>query len=143
MELSETKRGWKGKMNVTLKAICKAKDYSPFELLKVKRDLIQYKKQGRLFFDCDILQLGWEEAFEIYFYLVPNKRSEINAFPVPLERFQLHKKQQEQVGYLKEYFESYYEGKDWNEADFFEYNRQKPFVGEKFVWYFKRSECFS
>lgn len=130
-------------MKVTLKSICDAKDYSPFELLKAKRDLVRFKKQGRLFFDCDVARLNWDDEFEVYFHLLPHKRSEINAFPVPLERFQLHREPRLQAHYLKEYFESYYEGKNWRDEYFYQYNEQKPFIGEKFVWYFKRRECFS
>ena len=130
-------------MNVTLKTICETKDTSPFGLLQAKQELIHLKNEGRLFFDCNIARLNWEDEFQIYYHFLPHQQSEINAFPVPLERFQLHKNQQLHAHYLKEYFESYYEGKDWKEEWFPQYTEQKPFVGEKYVWYFKRSACFS
>lgn len=130
-------------MNVTLKSVCNAKNYSSFELLKAKKELIHHKKQGQVFFDCDLGQLDWTDEFTLYFHLLPHKHSEINAFPVPLEHFQLHTEQRMQAHYLKEYFESYYEGKHWQDVYFWQYQAQKPFVGEKFVWYFKRRACFS
>lgn len=130
-------------MKVTLKSICQRQNYSAFELLTTKKELLRYKQQGRLFFDCNIARLNWEDEFDIYFHMLSNKESEINAFPVPLNQFQLHTNQQIQSHYLKEYFERYYEGNRWKDEWFRQYNEQKPFVGEKFVWYFKRRECFS
>lgn len=130
-------------MKVTLERLCDAKEVSPFDILKVKKSLIEFKKAGRVFFDVEIGSLGYDTEFELYYHVLPSEQSDKNAFPVPLSYFQLHKNEFNRFHYLKEFFESYYKGEELDHGKFYDYDKQKPFIGNDYVWYYKRTEGFS
>lgn len=130
-------------MKVTLNKLCKARDYTPFQVLKLKKELIGHQKSGKLFFEVNIMALDMDTEFELYFSVVPNKETVKNAFPVPLDYFQVHKNERERYNYLKGFYETYYNDKEFVETDFQDYDLQKPYVGNEYVWYFKRTAIFS
>lgn len=130
-------------MKVSLEKLSRAKGFTPFQMLQLKKELIGYQKSGKVFFEVDIMSLDMETEFEMYYSIVPNKDTVQNAFPVPLDYFQVHKNERERYNYLKGFYETYYNDKDFVESDFQDYDLQKPFVGKEYVWYYKRTAVFS
>lgn len=135
--------GGQSKVRVTLKKMREAKGYSQFEGLKLKKEMLNHQKSGKVFFDVDIVALDENIEFDLFYSVLPNKSSDKRAFPVPMNYFQVHKSEHEQFLYLKGFFESYYEGEELVESELMTFEFKKPFVGDEFVWYYKRTASFS
>lgn len=124
-------------MKVTLKNILQKRGLPEDNLLQGKRELIKYKKEGKLFFVEKIASLDLDTPFELYYFQLPNDKSEVNAFPVPIESFQYHLSEYSSYQYMSEYFENYYR-KSLDEAVFKKYDIQ-PYIGKEYVWYYYHS----
>lgn len=132
-------------MKVTLSKMCKLKGFDVFDVLRIKKYLLSYRKEGKIFFDVDLVSLDLHTEFEVYYHMLPSQVSQQNAFPVPVDLFHIHSNTTNQTTYIKPFFESYYKGTPLNEADFSAYVSQEPFIGQSYVWYYKRkrTEGFS
>jgi hypothetical protein len=105
--------------------------------LDMKAFLTQHKKEGTLFFKESISDLEDDSLFELYFYLMPNTKSTINAFPIPIQDFQFYKDKKNHFEFMWRYFENYYFIKVESLEYFEQYDYKHPYVGTKYLWYFK------
>lgn len=92
---------------------------------------------GRLFFQENIHELETNHLFEMYFYLMPSEISSVNAFPIPIQEFCIHKDKSQQYEFLSKYFEKYYMKTITDTNFFYQYELQHPFIAKEYVWYFK------
>lgn len=92
-----------------------------------------------MFFIEEIGELRLNDQLDIYHYILSNDSSHKKAFPVPYEYFQVHKNKEKEYLYLKEYFESYYKGEKFDKKEFGNFTHTKPFIGSKYVWYYKNT----
>ena len=53
------------------------------QLLRVKKDLVQKKKEGTYFFTKDIAPLSSEDTVDFYYIGHPGRTVHQNAFPMP------------------------------------------------------------
>ncbi|MGG3269854.1 hypothetical protein ABEP16_13155 [Priestia aryabhattai] len=108
-------------------------------ILDIKSFLYRQKRKGRLFFQENIHELEVNHFFEMYFYLMPSEISSINAFPIPIQEFCIYKNTDQQYEFMYKYFQRYYM-KKVNDTEFFsKYDLKNPFIGEEYIWYFKKS----
>ena len=108
-------------------------------MLFAKTQLLEEKRRGHLFFTKDISHLGLHETFQLYYYLLSHDNSETNAFPIPKHSFSLSSDNNERYEKLKNHFESYYLNEELDKEGFREYDLKNPFIGEDYVWIFKRT----
>ena len=106
-------------------------------VLKIKSALLGMIKKGDVFIDRSVSELTEDSNFQFYHSVRASDKSNINAFPVPVDKLQLHKNEEEQYLYLKSYFESYYNYTRLSKEEFYQYTR-KPFVGENYAWFYKK-----
>ncbi|QST02897.1 hypothetical protein IMZ31_20325 (plasmid) [Pontibacillus sp. ALD_SL1] len=126
-------------MEVTLMSILRSKEWDDNRLLQLKRELLEYKRQGKLFFTENLLHLPENQPFQLYYYQIPNHATEVNAFPVPINQFKhfhtLTHSHLHSYKYLKEFYESYYDDA-FDQHAFNEYDL-RPYIGDQYVWYYK------
>ncbi|PGK51385.1 hypothetical protein CN918_26705 [Priestia megaterium] len=105
-----------------------------------KYHLLQFKKRGLVFFKEEVAELQLEEKFHLYYYLSANGKSEKDAFPVPKNSFlQATKSNDERFEEMKAHFESYYLNDELDKEGFDEFDLKNPYIGEDYVWVFKRT----
>lgn len=102
-----------------------------------KKKLLNWKKEGVAFFEGDISGLTEECSIEFYFHATPSKQSEPKAFPIPSSQFVKLRSETEQYEFLKGYYAAYYPNNAFTIHEFHTYE-SLPFIGEKFVWYYKK-----
>lgn len=129
-------------MKVTLRDIIDSKDYSEFDLLKAKKELLDFKSSGLAFFKEDIALLGLDDEIQLYYFQLPNEYSEVDAFPVPSTNFKCVKCEDETFRHLQEFYEEYYDS-SFDKKEFSKYEVQSPYIGNEYVWYYKRTSSFS
>lgn len=110
--------------------------------LRTKKDLMNYKKEGLIFFSPNMSELAFDDRLELYFYGFPNDQTQVDSFPVPTQFLEHHKDEHSQFLYLKNFFETYYAGTPFEKEIFYTYDFHKPFVGEKYCWYSKKSHSY-
>lgn len=119
-----------------------AKGYGKKPILHIKKELIQYQKEGVIFILGDILCIEGHTPFQLYCSYASSKKSNINAFPVPKEYHIIYKSEEEHYQYLKEYFRKYYDNRKLSRKEFSCYNFKNPYIAKDYVWYYK-NETFS
>ncbi|MEW4264497.1 hypothetical protein Q0N30_12455 [Priestia megaterium] len=123
-------------MKITLQLI-QQKENVRKGILDIKSFLYRQKRMGRLFFQENIHELETNHLFEVYFYLMPSEISSVNAFPIPIQDFCIHKDKDQQYEFLSKYFERYYMRTITDTNLFYHYELQHPFIAKEYVWYFK------
>lgn len=126
-------------MNISFNVLLQASEENIISPFHFKRKLLQYKKDGILFFTKDIAEITYFDYFSIYFCFFPSHYTEINAFPVPTKLLQHHKSESSQYLYLKPFFEYYYD-KDFDKDLFLTYDYYHPYVGNMYSWYYKKTK---
>lgn len=124
-------------MEITLQLYMK--HHGLHNMLLAKFQLLEQKKLGHLFFAKDISELGLNDSFQLYYYLLSHEKSERNAFPIPKHSFSLASDNDVRYEKLKSHFESYYLNDELDKEGFGQYDLNNPFIGEDYVWLFKRT----
>lgn len=104
-------------------------------VLEVKKNLYKYKKKGELFFEERLSCINQYKKFEIYYYDCPSPVTTVNAFPIPLQEYKCYKTNEENIRFLRSYYELYYQKKA---EDALLFSKYKLYVGTDYVWYYKR-----
>lgn len=78
-----------------------------------------------------------ECSIEFYFHATPSKETTPNAFPVPITHHIQHRTDDERYHHMKTFYKAYYTHDSLDFQDFHTYEKM-PFIGEKFVWYYKK-----
>lgn len=104
-------------------------------ILEVKKNLYKYKKKGKLFFDEKLSCINLYKKFEIYYYECPSPVTTVNAFPIPIQEYKCYKTNEENIRFLRSYYELYYQKKAEEALPFTKY---KLYVGTDYVWFYIR-----
>lgn len=104
-------------------------------ILKLKLDLIKFKKVGWIFYKETMSELPMDKPFEIYFHATKGTITYQNAFPIPARYYKPWMRRKANLQQLLPYFHSYYENDLSTNCDFLQ--SLSCFRGEKFVWVYK------
>jgi len=127
-------------MEITLASYMEAQNTT--NILKIKQNLLQMKKRGVLFFKEDISTMDSQTSFHVYYHLLPNEKTECSAFPIPKQAFVLQSDRlddKKTFEAAKRYFEDYYINEVLDKKGFDEFDLKNPFIGEDYVWLYKRT----
>jgi len=109
-------------------------------ILDSKKYLQSLKKRGVIFIRENIYMLKVSDVINLYYFLVPSHRSQVDAFPIPIRQFQFYKAETDQYVFMRNFFESYY-SISINDLNFFsQYDYKRPFVGTEYIWMYKHIE---
>ncbi|MEH7418979.1 hypothetical protein V7266_27500 [Neobacillus drentensis] len=104
-------------------------------VLKLKIDLIRYKKLGLVFYKETLSGLDFDQPFELYFHATKGSITYQGAFPIPVDYFKPWMRKRKKMNHLLPYYQSYYETKQHPDSHYFE--TLSHYKGEKFVWLYK------
>lgn len=104
-------------------------------VLSVKRDLVDYKRKGLIFYIGSIVAHEVDDAFELYFAYKATATNSKRAFPVSEQTFRRYVNAPEQIGYLRQSFERYFEIDSMEYTDDY-FVGMSMFLGERFSWYY-------
>lgn len=111
-------------------------------LNRLKKLLYVSKETGTLFFIENIFQLSPEQPFQIYYAYRSSNQSFVNAFPIEVPSFRSFNNPDTKLNILKHHFETYYKRKNTNPKLFLSYETDHPFIGRKYVWFFRQLNDF-
>lgn len=121
-------------MEVTVKEVSKCLNLS---VLATKEYLIKKRKEGVIFFKDDISSLTIDRSFQLYYYMMPSKKTLIDAFPIPTKAFRIYKNKRESFVFMYQFFKQYYQVSHGDLSFFEQYNLDSPYVGIKYIWFYK------
>jgi len=124
----------------TIDLLQKEEIFGVLNFLEYKHRLLQLKNSGWIFFRDSLAELTKNTPIRIYFAILPTVNTAKDAFPVPIEFFSLTRNISDQLNFMKNYYERYYEV-EISDLEFFSgYDCYRPYVAREFVWYFRRGE---
>lgn len=121
-------------MKITLNEIMREVIWGD-SMLEVKKNLYKYKKKGELFFEEQISCINQHKKFEMYYCHCPSLVTVENAFPIPLKEYRCYKTKDENLRFLREYYEQYYKKES---VDALPFNKYKFYVGTDYIWFYKK-----
>lgn len=126
-------------MKITINDLIHCRALKSKNIQQVKKWLYDCKKSGILFFEESIFELANFTPFNIYFALSSYKSSGINPFPVPIKDFTLFDDLNEQLEFMRHYFEKYYKKRVLDNRYFLFYEIE-PYVGTHYIWYYRATK---
>ncbi|WML45409.1 hypothetical protein [Neobacillus sp. PS3-40] len=126
-------------MKVTLECILK-NNKNIDNMKKLKKILYQGKQTGIIFYQESVFKLDLNMPFSLYYFQQPGMESTVNAFPISVGDFTIFKKKEDQLHFLMKYFEVYYRCNLSDENFLLKYELNNPFIGYRYLWFYKKSE---
>ncbi|ESU70879.1 hypothetical protein T260_16610 [Geobacillus thermopakistaniensis] len=126
-------------MKITINDLIRCRAFRSKNIQQIKKWLYHCKKSGILFFEENVFELTSSTPFNIYYALSPYKSSDINPFPIPIKDFTLFDDLDEDLEFMRHYFEKYYKKRVLDNRYFLFYETE-PYVGIHYIWYYRATK---